>query len=70
MNPGKIHKRKHPKKGEKKKQWVSTKVQASKEPKRGGPQGGKGTTKNQTFHQLHEAYQLMGRDVDPIKLQA
>jgi hypothetical protein len=42
----------------KKKQGARTKVQASKQPKRGRPQGGKGTTKNQTFHQSHEAYQL------------
>ncbi len=32
----------------KKKQRARTKVQASKHPKRGRPQGGKGTTKNQT----------------------
>jgi hypothetical protein len=38
-------KRKHPRKGEKKKQGASTKVQASKQPKRPGPQGGNGTTK-------------------------
>jgi hypothetical protein len=42
----------------KKKQGARTKVQASKQPKRGRPQGGKGTTKNQTLHQLREAYQL------------
>ncbi len=36
-------------KGEKKKQGARTKDQASKQPKRGGPQGGKGTTKNQTL---------------------
>jgi hypothetical protein len=43
-------KRKHPKKGrEKKKQRARTKVQASKQPKQGRPQGGKGTTKKQTF---------------------
>jgi hypothetical protein len=30
--------------------------QASK-PKQGGPQGGKGTTKNRTLHQSHGAYQ-------------
>jgi hypothetical protein len=34
-------KRKHPRKGEKKKQGTRTKVQASKQPKRGGPQGGR-----------------------------
>jgi hypothetical protein len=34
-------KRKHPRKGEKKKQRARTKVQASKQPKRGVPQGGK-----------------------------
>jgi hypothetical protein len=37
-------KRKHPRKCEKKKQGARTKVQASKQPKRDGPQGGKGTT--------------------------
>jgi hypothetical protein len=37
-------KRKHPRKGEKKKQWAKTKVQASKQPKRGKPPRGKGTT--------------------------
>jgi hypothetical protein len=42
-------KRKHPRKGEKKKQGARTKVQASKHPKRGRPQGGKGTTKNRTL---------------------
>jgi hypothetical protein len=35
-------KRIHPRKGEEKKQGARTKVQASKQPKRGGPQGGKG----------------------------
>jgi hypothetical protein len=38
-------KRKHPSKGEKKKLGTRTKVQASIQHKRGGPQGGKGTTK-------------------------
>ncbi len=38
-------KRKHPRKGENKKQGAKTKVQANKQPKRGGSQGGKGTTK-------------------------
>jgi hypothetical protein len=37
------HTRKGEKKGEKKKQRARTKVQASKEPKRGEPQGGNGT---------------------------
>jgi hypothetical protein len=49
---------KHPRNGEKKKQRAKTKAQASQQPKRGDPQGGKGTTKNRTLHQLHEAYQL------------
>jgi len=35
-------KRKHPRQGEKKKQGGNAKVLASKPPKRGGPQGGKG----------------------------
>ncbi len=53
-------KRKHPRKGEgKKKQRARTKVQASRQPKRGMPQrGNKGTTKYRNLHQLHEAYQL------------
>jgi len=38
-------KRKHPGEGEKKKLGTRTKVQASMQPKRGGPQGGKGTAK-------------------------
>jgi hypothetical protein len=63
-------KRKHSRKGEKKKQGASTKVQASKQPKRGEPQGGKGTTKNWTLQHLHEAYQLKKGEVNPIKLQA
>ncbi len=46
------------------------KVQASQQPKRGGPQGGKRTTKNPTVHQLHEAYQLKRGKVHHIKLQA
>jgi hypothetical protein len=38
-------KRKHPrKKGREKEPGARIKVQASKQPKRGGPQGGKGTT--------------------------
>jgi hypothetical protein len=52
-------KRKHPKKGREKKnngQGRKSK-QASKQLKRGGPQGGKGTSKNPTLHQLHESYQ-------------
>jgi hypothetical protein len=47
----KFIKRKHPRKGEKKKQGPRTKVQASKQPKRSGPQGGKGITKDQNLHQ-------------------
>jgi hypothetical protein len=38
-------KRKHPSKGKKKKLRTRTKVQATIQPKRGRPQGGKGTTK-------------------------
>jgi hypothetical protein len=40
------------------------KVQASKQPKRGGPQGGKGTTK---YRQWLEAYQLKKGEVNPDK---
>jgi hypothetical protein len=36
-------KRKHPRQGENKKRGARTEVQASKQPKRGRPQGGKGT---------------------------
>ncbi len=46
-NPDKLYKKKAPKERErKKKQGAKTKVQASKQPKRGQPQGGKGITKN------------------------
>jgi hypothetical protein len=38
--------RKHPRKGEKKKQGARTKVQASKQPNKGGSQGGMRTIKN------------------------
>jgi len=49
-NPAKLYEKKSTqRKGEQKKQGARTKVQASKQPKRGGPQGGKGTTKNQTL---------------------
>jgi len=51
-------KRKHPRKGEKKKQGARPKVQANKQPKKDGPYRGKGNTKNQTLLQSHEAYQL------------
>jgi hypothetical protein len=62
--------RKHTRNGEKKKQRTRTKVQASKQPKRGMPQGGKGTTKHGNLHQSHEAYQLKKGEVSPITLQA
>jgi len=42
--------------------------QASK-PKYDGPQGGKGTTKNQILHQSREACQLKRGEVKPIKLK-
>jgi hypothetical protein len=51
-NLAKLYKKKAPKKGREirnKGQAPRTKVQASKQPKRGGPQGGKGTTKNRTL---------------------
>jgi hypothetical protein len=51
-------KRKYPSKGEKKKLGTRTKVQARMQPKRGGPQGGKGAPKYWNLHQLLEAYQL------------
>jgi hypothetical protein len=55
-------KRKHPRKEEKMKQMARrTKVQASKQPK------GKGTTKYQNLHQLHEAYCLKKGEVKPHK---
>jgi hypothetical protein len=53
-NPAKLYKKKALKERErKKKQGARTKVQASKQPKLGQPQGEKGTTKNRTLHQLH-----------------
>jgi hypothetical protein len=46
-------KRKHPSKGrEEETSRARTKVQASKQPKRGGPQGVNGTTKYRTLHQV------------------
>jgi hypothetical protein len=60
-------KRKHPSKGEKKKLGTRTKVQASIQPKRGEPQGGKGTTKYWNLNQLLEAYQLKKGKVNPTK---
>jgi hypothetical protein len=62
--------KKHPRKGEKWKQGVRTEVQASKQPNKGGPQGGKGTTKNWTLHKSHEANQLKKGEVNLIKLLA
>jgi hypothetical protein len=56
-----ILKRKHPRKGEKRKQGARTKVQACKQPKRRGPQGGNGTSKYRNLH--IEAYQLKKGDV-------
>ncbi len=53
----------HPRKGEKKKQVARTKVQASKQPKRGRPQGGKGITKYPNLYQSFEAYQLKEGDI-------
>jgi hypothetical protein len=38
--------RKHPRKGEKRKQGVRTKVQGNKQPNKDRSQGGKGTIKN------------------------
>jgi hypothetical protein len=64
-------KRKHPRKREKKKQGARTKVQASKQPKRGRPEGGKGTTKYQNLQNLHQmvqTYHLKKGEVNPIKL--
>jgi len=59
--PNYIIKRKHPRKGEKRKQGARTKVQACKQPKRGRPHGGNGTTKYRNFHL--EAYQLKKGEV-------
>jgi len=56
-----------PRKGEKKKQGVKTKVQVNKQPKRGRPQGGKGTPKYRNLRQSLEAYQLKKREVTLIK---
>jgi hypothetical protein len=60
----------HPRKGEKKKQEARTKVQAREQCKRGGPQGGKGTTKNRTLHELPDTHQPRRGEVNPIELQA
>ncbi len=62
--------RKHSKKGEEMKQGPRIEVQASKQPNTSGPQGGKGTTNNQTLHQSHEAKQLKRGEVNLMKLLA
>jgi hypothetical protein len=60
-------KRKRPRKGEKKNQGAQTKVQANKQPKRGGSQGGKRTPKYRNLQQSLEAYQPKKREVNLIK---
>ncbi len=65
-NPAKLIERKHPRRERKRKQGARTKVQENKQPNKGGPQGGKGTTKNWTLHQLHEANQLKEAEVNLI----
>ncbi len=63
-------KRQHPRKEETKKQGARTQVQTTKQPKRGEPQGGKGSTNYQNLHQTHETYQLTREEVNMIKLEA
>jgi hypothetical protein len=64
-------KRKHPRKGEEKEQGAKTKkCRQANSPKEASHKGGKGTTKNPTLHQSHEAYQLKRGKVNLIKLQA
>jgi hypothetical protein len=48
--------RKHPRKGEKRKQGARTEVQASKQSNKGVPQGGKGTTTNQTLQFCYQRH--------------
>ncbi len=62
--------KKHPRKGEKRKQGSKIEVQPSKEPNKGEPQGGKGTTKNWTLHKSHETNQLKKGEINLIKLLA
>jgi hypothetical protein len=50
INPAKLYRKKAPKKGRERKQGARTEVQASKQPNKGGPQGGKGATKNRSLH--------------------
>jgi hypothetical protein len=42
-----------------------TKVEEYKQPKRGHPHRGKGTTKNQNLHESYEAYLLKKGEVNP-----
>jgi hypothetical protein len=63
-------KKQHPREREKRNKEARTKIQASKQPKAGGSQGRKGTTKSRTFHQLHEACPLKRGKVNPIKLSS
>jgi hypothetical protein len=69
-NPAKLCRKKEPKKGRERKQGTRTEVQASKQPNKGGPQGGKGATKNRSLHHSHEANQLQKGKVNPMKLLA
>jgi hypothetical protein len=50
INSAKLYRKKAPKKGRERKKGARTEVQASKQPNKGGPQGGKGSTKYRRLH--------------------
>ncbi len=62
-------KRMHPRKGEKKKECWRTKVQASKQPKRGMPHREKGTTKYQNLHKSLVNLLLIGRVLVWVRIE-
>jgi hypothetical protein len=63
-----ITKKKAPKERERKKTRGKDQSLGKQQPKQGGPQEGKGMTKNRTFRQSHEAHQLKRGEVNSIKL--
>jgi hypothetical protein len=63
-NLAKLYEKKAPKQGREKQTRGKDQSPSKQTTQRGGPTRGKGTTKNQTFHQSHEAYQLKKGEVN------
>jgi len=70
-NQSKLHKKKAHKKGREKETKGRTKVQTSKQPKRGMPHTDEGTTKYQNLHPSHEVcmYVFIWNMSDHMKLR-